>query len=708
MSRIRRKRKGTSYPGQGGRPLTGSRPPVTPRVPLHRRWAVWAIIIFGVSAAGGLAVWCVSWSRPEGRGSGFNVVLITLDTTRADHLGCYGHPDDPTPNIDRLAADGTRFAQCTSAAPSTLPSHATILTAAYPYVHGVRHNVGYRLTEANATLAEALKPAGYRTAAYVGAFVVNRDTGLDQGFDTYDDPGRRHERPADEVCDGAIDWIRRQANEKFFLWAHFFDPHYPYDPPEPFRSSCPDPYQGEIVFADQQVGRLLEELHRLGLEEKTLVVLTADHGEGLGQHAEQTHLYFVYDTTMSVPLIFCCPGQIPRGSVVPTQVRNVDIAPTVLAFLGLPTESALPDAQGTSLVMRMLGEADQSDLAAYGETLAGRIVLGTSALRCLRTGGWKYIHAPRPELYDIRQDPGETNNLVAREAQRAAAMRERLREIIAASPEPAAADDASVRLDQATLDRLQGLGYAGGSSAAPFSALNEVDRFDPVGEDPKDHATDFAAVGRAMDLLQNGRYADAEAIYRRLLSAFPDTAELGMQLARSVFLQNRFEEAIALHRNLLKSHPDSARVHYGLGKLLDRIGRRPEAIGHFAAAVRFDPDYPEAHYDLGVALSREGRSVEALDCFREAIRARPTYVDARINLGAGLAAAGKLDEAIEQYGQALRLAPDDALIHHNLGNALLRKGKPAGAISAYQEALRLKPDFPAARQALRLAQQPPP
>jgi tetratricopeptide (TPR) repeat protein len=565
--------------------------------------------------------------------------------------------------------------------------------------------VGYRLAEANPTLAEALEPAGYRTAAYVGAFVVNRDTGLDQGFDIYDDTSHRHERPADEVCDGAIDWIRRHASEKFFLWTHFFDPHHPYNPPEPFRSSCPDPYQGEIAFADQQVGRLLEELRRLGLEETTLVVLTADHGEGLGQHGEPTHLYFLYDTTMSVPLIFCCPGQIPSGRVVPTQVRNIDIAPTILAFLGLPPQSALPGAQGTSLVTRMLGENRPPDLPAYGETLAGQIVLGTSALRCLRTGGWKYVHAPRPELYDIRQDPRETHNLVARAAERAAAMREQLREIIAGSPQPVAADDASVRPDQATLDRLQSLGYVGGDATGSSSPLGEIDRFTPVGEDPKDHAADFAAVGQAVKFLQSGRYADAENIYRRLRSAFPDATEVGMRLARSVFLQNRFEEAIAIYRDLLESCPDSARGHYGLAKLLDQIGSRAEAIEHFAIAVRLDPGYPEAHYDLGVALSKEGRTVEALDCYRKAVHARPTYVDARVNLGVSLAATGELDQAIEQYRQALRVAPGNAVIHYNLGNALIRKRQTAEAINAYQEALRLKPDFLAARQALHLARQ---
>jgi choline-sulfatase len=443
----------------------------------------------------------------------------------------------------------------------------------------------------------------------------------------------------------------------------------------------------------------------LGLEEKTLVAVTADHGEGLGEHDEDTHIFYVYDTTMSVPLIFHCPGRIPAGRVLQMQVRNVDIAPTILDFLKVEVEPVLPKCQGVSLIPQIVNRADQVDLPAYGETLGGQIVLGTAALRCLRANGWKYIHAPRPELYDVRADPGETENLAAREPGRTAAMRAQLRQLIAVSPQPVAVSDAIVRPDQPTLDRLQGLGYVGGDSAAAWSAVAEIDRFEAAGEDPKDHAADFGAVSRAMDSLQTGRYAEAEAIYRRLRAVFPDVVELGLQHARAVFLQGRLGEAIALYRDLLEDHPDNARVHYGLGKLLDRVGNRTEAIAEFTAAVRLDGDYAEAHYDLGVALSKEGRDAEALDCFRSAIRARPTYVDARINLGAGLAASGQLDEAIAQYRQALRLAPDDAVIHYNLGNALLRKGKPAEAVRAYQDALRLKPDFEPARHALRLAQQ---
>ncbi|UCG17022.1 MAG: sulfatase-like hydrolase/transferase [Phycisphaerales bacterium] len=693
---------------QQKRALRGPSDSTVAAAPRARR-RTFAIGIVAVVAAAivGSAVWRVSHPRPGGSGPGFNVLLITLDTTRADYLGCYGHPGSHTPNIDRLASEGTIFTQCTAAAPSTLPSHTTIMTATYPHVHGVRHNVGYRVGQANLTLTEVLKRAGYRTGAYVAALVVNRDTGLAQGFETYDDAGMRHERRADEVCNGAIGWLRRQANDKFFLWVHFFDPHAPYRPPEPFRTRYQDPYVGEIAFVDKQVGRLLKELSRSGLERKTLVVLTSDHGEGLGQHGEDTHLYFVYDTTMSVPLIFRCPGQIPPGCVVRAQVRNVDIGPTILAFLGMRIESALPDAQGTSLVAHMLSERGGPDLPAYGETLAGQIILGTAALRCLRADGWKCIHAPRPELYDIRRDPSEQNNLAASEPDRLEAMRDQLREILDASPKPLGAGGSAARLDQNTLDQLESLGYVGGDARAVGPAGPELDRFAPVGNDPKDHKEDFLAIGQATEHLQTGRFAEAETVYRRLVSGFPDSANLQMHLARSVFLQGKFEPAIALYRSLLERHPGNARAHYGLGKLLGRVGRRSEAIEQFTLAVRLDPEYAEAHYDLGVALRKDGRGDEAVDCFRRAVQVRPTYVDARVNLGVELAARGKLDEAIEQYRQALRRVPDDAAIHFNLGNALARTGDRPGAIQAYREALRLNPNFAAARRALDLVEQEP-
>jgi choline-sulfatase len=659
------------------------------------------VVVAIVAALAAGSAWWLYPAAPLGRGPGFNVLLITLDTTRADYLSCYGYPAGHTPNLDRLAAEGTRFLQCTAAAPSTLPSHSSIMTATYPYVHGARDNGHFQLSERNLTLAEMLKEAGYTTGAHTAAYVVNHQFGLAQGFDTYVDCGQTHERRADTVCNEALRWLRQNATQKFLLWVHFFDPHAPYEPPQRFRDRYDQPYVGEIAFADEQVGRLVDELRTLGLEDKTLVVVTADHGEGLGEHAEDTHLFFVYDTTLSVPLILRCPGRIPANRIAEAQVRLIDITPTVLAFLGL---SAKPDAQGTDLLPLVVGNVDDLELAAYGETLGGYLRFGMSPLRCLRVRGWKLIHAPTPELYDVAEDPGETRDLASTYPERVKSMTQQLRALIAQAP-AGPADGSSSRMIRAEdVARLAALGYARGDVPIE-SDQHELDLFDPVGPDPKDHAEAIAIQAHAAYALQTGRYAEAEAYLRQLLAEFPCSAGLAFRLARALFLQHRDAEALGVYKKILAEHPDSAEAHYGMAKLLSRAGRLPEAIHHFRRAVEAEPEYAEACYDLGVALRKTGHGAEALEWFRRAVQIRPTYVDARLNLGAGLAAEGRVDEAIEQYREALRLAPDDAAIHYNLGNALLRKGRAAEAVRAYEEALRLKPDLQPARQALRLAQE---
>jgi tetratricopeptide (TPR) repeat protein len=651
-------------------------------------------------AAGGAAWWLLRGGAP-GQGPGFNVLLITLDTTRADYLGCYGYPAGHTPNIDRLADEGTRFAQCTAAAPSTLPSHSSIMTATYPYVHGARDNGHFQLSERNLTLAEIFREAGYVTGAHTAAYVVNHQFGLAQGFDTYVDCRQAHERRGDAVCDEALGWLRQNGGQKFFLWVHFFDPHAPYEPPPRFRGRYDQPYVGEIAFADEQVGRLISELSTLGLEDKTLVVVTADHGEGLGQHAEETHLFFVYDTTLSVPLILRCPGRIPARRVVEAQVRLIDVAPTVLAFAGL---RALPDAQGTDLLPLAVGNVDDLRLAAYGETLGAYLRFGMSPLRCLRVGGWKLIHAPTPELYNVVADPGETDNLASVYPERVETMTQRLRALIAQAPPGPTGGSSARLLGPEDVARLAALGYARGEVPTE-SYERELDLFEPVGPDPKDHTEAITTQGHAAYAMQTGRYAEAEAYLRQLLAEFPHSAGLAFRLARALFLQQRTAEALGVYERILAEHPDSAEAHYGIAKLLSRAGRLPEAIHHFRRAVEVEPEYAEACYDLGVTLRKTGHGVEALEWFRRAAEIRPTYVDARLNLGAGLAAQGQLEEAIRQYRQALSFAPDDAAIHYNLGNALLRKGDRTGAIRSYKEALRLKPDFTPARQALRFAQE---
>ncbi len=685
---------------RGHRPRTEPDRPHSSTKPRTRGRPRLVMVLVAVLSAG-LGAY-VFWPGPstDALGTGFNVLLITLDTTRADHLACYGSRNISTPNIDALAAEGTMFEQCAAAVPITLPSHASIMTGLDPYVHGVRDNLPFQLAERHVTLAEILRDAGYRTAAHVAAAVVNRPYGLAQGFETYIDAGDRHERRGDEVCDGALAWLRRHESERFFLWVHLFDPHAPYAPPEPFAARYDDPYAGEIAFADQQVGRLTAELHRLGLERNTLVVLTADHGEGRGDHGEGTHLYFIYDATMRVPLIMRCPGHIPAGRRVAAQVRLIDVAPTILALLGRP---AAPSTQGVDLRPMMTADADAPKLAAYGETLGGFFAMGLSPIRFLREAGWKYIHAPKPELYHVAEDPGETRNLIDAEPELARDLRDALEALIAEAPE--SRGDAARRPTADEVRRLAGMGYLSAAAACDPVPSREIDLFTPRGPDPKDHAGDIELQSQATHALLDGHLPQAEAMQRRLVEAFPDSPGPASRLARVLFLQGKDAEAIALYQTIIEKQPDFAEAYYGVAKLLSRDGKSDEAVAYLRKTIDADPDYAEAHYDLGVLLGKAGLVDQAIEHYRSAVRLRPTYTDASFNLAVSLAQTDKLDDAIAIYRGLQKQNPADPTIPYNLGNALVRQNNLAGAASAYEQALRIRPEFQPARDVLNRLRQ---
>ncbi|TMB54282.1 MAG: hypothetical protein E6J47_08285 [Chloroflexi bacterium] len=346
-----------------------------------------------------------------------NVVLVTIDTLRADRLGCYGFAGIETPEIDRLAREGVLFERVTTAVPLTLPAHASIFTGLLPPHHGVRDNGGFFLDASKTTLAERLRGAGYATGAFVGAWVLESKWGLARGFDTYADKFDLSkyrvislgtvQKKGDEVMDGALAWLETVRKRKFFAWVHLYDPHTPYDPPEPYRSRHPgEPYLGEVAYTDHVVGRLLDWLRNGGLMERTLVVLTADHGESLGEHGEATHGFFIYGSTTQVPLIVRTPwGHRGRNR---SPVASVDIFPTVLDLVGVAPEGAI---DGRSLVRAVMDRAVEVGHASYVETYFPRYHFGWQHLRGLRDGVHQFVEAPRPELYDLEKDPGETTNV---------------------------------------------------------------------------------------------------------------------------------------------------------------------------------------------------------------------------------------------------------------------------------------------------------
>src|SRR5437899_2661376 len=399
-----------------------------------------------------------------------NVLLVTIDTLRADHVGCYGDRDASTPAIDELAARGARFETAVAHAPLTGPSHASILTSQIPPAHGFRNNSGFTLSPEVRTVAEDFRQAGYRTAAFVSAFPLDRRFGFDRGFETYDDHlpkgnDRRRtpyvERAADATTDAVLRWLATstsgQASPRWFLWVHYYDPHAPYEPPgelaEQFRRA---PYDGEIAFVDRQFARLIHALDARNETARTLILVTADHGESLGEHGEGTHGIFLYDATIRVPWVMAGP-QVPAGRVSRTVARSIDVLPTLADYAGLPVRR---DVDGRSLRAAADGR-EMSDVASYAESLYPELELGWASLYAWRTAGSKFIRAPHPEVYDLENDASETKNRVAEERARADVLDGKVEEALRRAP-PAAARS----VDPDAAERLRALGYASGDRAS--------------------------------------------------------------------------------------------------------------------------------------------------------------------------------------------------------------------------------------------------
>jgi arylsulfatase A-like enzyme len=538
------------------------------------------------------------------------VVLVTIDTLRADHVGSYGAAHAHTPHLDTVAAEGVRFEVAVSPAPLTLPSHASLMTALDPPDHGVRHNAIHRLGDGIPTLAEHLDAAGYFTAAFVGSLVLDRRFGLARGFDVYDDAmvGRVSakvgfaERPADRVVDAALAWLDG-APDRFFLWLHFYDPHANYKPPPGFASAFASrPYAGEIAFTDAQLGRLVRELRGRWPGGGTLLVVTSDHGESLGEHGEATHSYSIYDATQLVPLLMSGPG-VPRGREVASPVRLVDVAPTLLALAGA---DPLPEVAGRDL-RPLIDGSEADERAAYLETLATRIDYGWSPLLGLRTERFKYIRAPRPELYDLRDDPAERRDLAAAEPEVAARLDRLLSQRVGASAAPRAEPRLAVGLTEEDRARLRSLGYVVPVAAAAATRFDEVG-----GPDPKDEIALLQLLVEAQKDVEAGRLTSA--LERLADVGDAGTAALAMRAAIAVATG---DHALAERdaRSVLGRQPDRPDILIILGRALAGQGRLRGARAAFEAALLLDPGSPTANTYLGrvtEALDRPAAAADAL------------------------------------------------------------------------------------------------
>ncbi len=637
---------------------------------------------------------------PEKDESGLpNLLLITMDTTRADHLGCYGYSGARTPAIDDLAGRGVTFRRFFSNVPLTLPSHTTIMTGLYPPEHGCRVNGGCRLTADIPTLAEVFSSHGYRTGAFVAAFVLDRKFGLDRGFDDYDDyqvpnaddiydeNAMYRYRRADRVADAALAWLEKHAGEPFFCWVHFFDPHRPYYFSPAPGEGLSGAYDREIAFMDSQIGRLTDFLRKRGLREKTVIIALGDHGEGLGDHGEEEHGLLLYNSVLRVPLIVSGPGT-GSGRTNEALLASVDLFPTILDVFGWGPPGGI---SGRSFAPGLAGDCP-SDEDVYLETEFPFTEYGWSPLAALISVDWKYIAAPREELYNLRADPGEKVNLAATNSDTARQLKKKLEKI---SGEMARRKSLPASLEDRERGLLASLGYLGGEGGGR--------REQGMLRDPKDVIGLRREFIAAVEQIHRGQTAAAEEKLRDLVEKSPESYTFRFRLARLLYEEGRLEEAAEGFRSLTAAYPDEFKTHYNLGKTLNQLKRYNEAIAELQLALELDPGQTAALNNLGIAFLRTGRTEQAMETFRRSIGLDDRQVDPHNNLGNALMARGRIREAAGEFARSVEIDPDFFEGHYNRGLCLLRLGEAEKAAQAFREAVRLRPGFQPARRNLAIA-----
>jgi choline-sulfatase len=618
------------------------------------------------------------------------VILISVDTLRADHLGCYQAVRKVTPNIDSIVRNGTLFSQVTSLVPLTLPSHVALFTSTYPFANGVEDN-GVPFV-AGTTLATILKKAGYHTAAFVGSFVLDRRFGLSRDFDLYDSPFDLHnktvadvgdlKRPGAQVVAAAIRWLGQNANSPFFLFLHLYDLHTPYDlPPDPRLRRNETGYGAELAYVDRVLGDLLAFLERLSLLNKSLIVFTSDHGEGLNDHGESTHGYFVYETTLHVPLIFHWPAgfkRVPQDRIAEPG-SLLDVAPTILDALGL---SRSTEMRGHSLI------AGKSTAEIYSESLYAHNHFGCAALRTLRVGRYKYIDAPNPELYDVSSDPRESENLYPAQQSMASGLRKRMTALLAGGStikaRPPTPD---------TVNALRSLGYLSGSTTSSRVESHV---------DPKDRIGDFELYGQALALASAGRLAESSSLLQKLGEKLPEVVDIRISLGLNHQRSGRYAEAAREFNRALKGEPLNSKAHFDLALCEFRLHRPDEAISELQAALALEPWYTRAEELLSDIYLQKKDYAQARVRLQHLLLVDPANYTAHYNLGVLSTMARDWDEAQQQLLSALHTDPDSAEAHNTLGSIYLQRGQLEQAHAALEAAIRLQPEFASAHYNLAL------
>lgn len=634
-----------------------------------------------------------------------NVVLITVDTTRADHLSCYSPGGAKTPRLDALAARGVRFSHATAQVPLTLPSHACIMTGTYPPVNGLRDMGGFILQKNHPTIASIARSAGYETAAFVGSRVLGKHFGFSNGFATYDDdmsgkteeglPGVFPERRASVVTDRALQWLRKNGEKKFFLWVHYYDPHAPYDPPEPYkRAYAHDLYSGEIAYMDGQIGRLLDGINGAGLAGRTLIIVIGDHGESLGEHGEMTHGVFLYDSTLHVPLIVAGP-EVPAGKVVDDQVRSIDLLPTIAEFLHV---SPGAEAQGVSLSPLIRGDRTPQPSIAYLETLYPRTYMGWSELRALRTDEWKMVVAPQPELYNLKSDPKETNNVISRFPAVATTLENKVWEVAGSGAQHEKVFASP--LDPETRQLLQSLGYASPGTTREIQ-LGEG------GPDPKDRAPILKVLAHVEDLLNAKQYPAAVQSMEPGLKLDPANPLGHLYLGLAFERTGQYERAVEVYEEAIRMNIRTDQVYARLGKDELRLQHLEKAVGAMARAAEINPTDLDNLRNLGTAYLQLGRVDEAEKAFKAITVQNAHYAAAWNGLGLVAVQRDDADAARHNFEKALELGPDEVEPLLNLGVLYQKAGKCPEAVRYLQRFLRKASQseyghlFPDVREAIR-------
>ncbi|HEV7501852.1 MAG TPA: sulfatase-like hydrolase/transferase, partial [Vicinamibacteria bacterium] len=646
------------------------------------------VLAFVAIAALLAAAAAVGWRWHASRGPRRpNLLLVTIDTLRADHVGVYGAPTARTPSLDGLATRGARFEQAQSPVPMTGPSHATILTGLYPPVHGVRDNVVFSLDPKHQALATLLKAQGYRTAAFVGAYPVASAFGFRQGFDTFSEdfkdspiPGAGAQRPASDVVDATLGWLATPGDAPSFVWMHLYDPHAPYDPPEPYRTQFAGrPYDGEIAYTDAQLGRVFEWLRSSSHDQDTVVAVLSDHGESLGEHGEVTHAVLLYEATLHVPLLLAGPG-VPAGVTVPARVTTVDVAPTLLRLLGLTPPPAMT---GRDLRPALRGERLPPE-PLYAESLFGRLNCRWSSLRAWTADDWKLIDGSRAELFHLSEDPHETRDRAVEEAPRVARMRAALHAAVATmAPAGDQARTATITPDQEAT--LKSLGYVGGSGGG--GTLDE-----PGLPDPRDRVQFYERMQiilRAQDIPLDRASAEAAAI----AEADPGNPFAQTTVASLAYRAGHLTAAARAYRRSLELDPDRPAVRQNYGKLLREMDRLEDSEKELRLALeQTDADDRRTRSSLAETLTLVGKTDEAGRLIGDLLRSDPSDPEALAAQGRLLAAQGKMEEAAKSLTAAADSGDSDARI--DLARLYVRMGDLARARAAAGAVLAATPGHP--------------